>query len=80
MKMYHAANIENLSLRQVRRNEKLQRIFYMYICCICYWFYLRRNDVQIIKQVSRNEILVYVKRKTMRICKTKWTVHDNGMY
>ena len=39
--------------KKVNRNDKLQRIFYMYICCICYWFYLRGNDVQIIKQVSR---------------------------
>ena len=33
-----------------------REFFYMYICCICYWFYLRRNDVQIIRQVDRNDI------------------------
>ena len=25
----------------------------MYICCICYWFYLRRNDVRIVRQVNK---------------------------
>ena len=55
------------------RNEKLQRIFYMYICCICYWFYLRRNDVQIIRQVSRMD-----RKEAIEYAKFRLECHTKG--
>ena len=45
----------------------------MYICCICYWFYLRRNDVQIIRRVSRMDKVYdvfiddYISREDMEL-------------
>ena len=51
----------------------MQRIFYMYICCVCYWFYLRRNDVQIIKQVSRMD-----RKEAIEYAKFRLECHTKG--
>ena len=45
----------------------------MYICCICYWFYLRRNDVQIIKQVSRMD-----RKEAIEYAKFRLECHTKG--
>ena len=52
----------------------------MYICCICYWFYLRRNDVQIIKQVSRMDRKEAIERIKIHMGahKTGYMVGEKG--
>ena len=45
----------------------------MYICCICYWFYLRRNNVQIIKRVSRMD-----RKEAIEYAKFRLECHTKG--
>lgn len=65
-------------LQEVSGNDKLQRIFYMHICCICYWLHFGSNDVQIIRQVSRMDRKEAIERiqEVMTILRTQHMCKD----